>query len=252
MTDIHTPHAGGASLNKRFPTLAEAYDYANGLVAAGVTMQPSRIFLDRNKASRRNRFLLLLGVERKAAAFCARIAPGGTWGVEVEHPGAPYHTVPLMGMHHRCSAWYSRYLPYAYAMMKAERSFRCLGVDFASINAYYGTCMGFAYLGWGNDDPRWSRLEPEDHALYNEIYSASMSVRSPSLPFDEVYGPALAYTAIFRPDLVAAHTDQDNWQWQHVCAVFEELGRPRPAYTKKRPPAPSCLKSKDISINTQH
>ena len=41
---------------------------------------------------------------------------------------------------------YSKYLPYAYAMMKAEWSFRCLGIDFESINAYYGTCMGFAYL----------------------------------------------------------------------------------------------------------
>jgi hypothetical protein len=242
MTDSHTPHPG-ATLNKRFPTLVEAYNYANGLIAAGVTMQPSRVFQDRIRASRRNRFLLLLGVERNAAAFCARMAPGGTWGVEVECPGTPYETVGLLGMrtahtqHHRCSAWYSRYLPYAYAMMKAESNFRCLGVDFASINSYYGTCMGFANLTQGDDDPRWSRLEPEDHALYNEVYSASMSIRPPELPFYAVLGPALAYTAIFRPDLVAAHTDRDNWQWRHVCEVFEHLGRPRPVHSTKRPPA---------------
>lgn len=245
MTDIPTPPAS-APLNKRFPTLVEAYNYANGLIAAGVTMQPSRVFQDRIRASQRNRFLLLLGVERKAAAFCARIAPGGTWGVEVEGPGTPYDTVGLLGMRtartnlHRCSAWYSKYLPYAYAMMKAEWSFRCLGVDFESLNAYYGTCMGFAYLGWGEDDkPGWNRLEPEDYNLYNEVYAASMSIRPPSLPFDEVLGPALAYTALFRPDLVAAHTDPDNWQWKHVCEVFEHLKRPPPAYSRKRPPAPS-------------
>jgi hypothetical protein len=119
-------------------------------------------------------------------------------------------------------------------MIKAEWSFRCLGIDFESINAYYGTCMGFAYLGWGDDDSRWSRLEPEEHKLYNEVYNASMSVRTPHLPFDEVYGPALVYTAIFRPDLVAAHADQHNWQWQHFCQFFEYLKRPRPVYSKKR------------------
>ena len=64
MTDTHTPHAGEATLNKRFPTLAEAYHYANGLTAAGLTMQASRVFQDRIKASRHNRFLLLLGVEQ--------------------------------------------------------------------------------------------------------------------------------------------------------------------------------------------
>ena len=96
--------------------------------------------------------------------------------------------------------------------------------------------LGRGHVVRGAAKPRWSRLEPEDHALYNEVYNASMRVRPPSLPFDAVLGPALAYTAIFRPDLVAAHTDPDNWQWRHVCGVFEELGRPRPAYSRKRPP----------------
>ena len=238
MTSPPTLPGAGCTFNRRFPTLDDAYDYADGLIAAGLAMQPSRVFQDRIRPSRRNRFLLLLGVERKAADFCARIAPGGTWGLEVEDPGTPYHTVPLLGMHHRCSAWYSKYLPYAYAMIKAEWSFRCLGVDFESINAYYGTCMGFAYLAWGEDGPSgWNRIEAEDRALYNQVYDASMSVRPPDLPFDEVYGPALAYTALFRPDLVAAHTDQDNWQWRHVCQVFEHLNRPRPVYSKKRPTA---------------
>jgi hypothetical protein len=246
MTDTHIFPEAPSTLNNRFPTIVEAYTYANALIAAGVQMQPSRVFQDRLDASERNRFLLLLGVERKAAGFCARIAPGGTWGVEVENPGTPYETVALLGMrtaqtqYHRCSAWYSKYLPYAYAMMKAEWSFRCLGVDFESINAYYGTCMGFAYLGWGDDESGWDRQEPEDRKLYNEVYAASMRVRPPSLPFDEVYGPALAYTAIFRPDLVAAHTHQDNWQWRHVCEVFEHLNRPRPVYSKRRPtPCPT-------------
>jgi hypothetical protein len=213
--NIPTPPAT-ATLNKRLPTLAEAYNYANGLIAAGVPMQPSRVFQDRIRASRRNYFLLLLGVERKAADFCARMAPGGTWGVEVEGPGTAYETVGLLGMrtahthYHRCSAWYSRYLPYAYAMMKAEWSFRCLGIDFESINAYYGTCMGFAYLAWGDDESGWDRIEPQDRTLYNDVYDASMKIRPPSLPFDEVYGPALAYTGLFRPDLVATHTDPDN------------------------------------------
>jgi hypothetical protein len=240
MTDIHTPPAE-ATLNKRFSTLVEAYNYANGLIAAGVQMQPSRVFQDRIDASKRNRFLLLLGVERKAADFCARIAAGGTWGVEVERPGTPYETFGLLGMrttqtqYHRCSAWYSKYLPYAYARMKSEWGFHCLGVDFESINGYYGTRMGFAYLGSGEDDPSgWNRIEPADRALYNEVYDASTRIRPPDLPFDEVYGPALAYTALFRPDLVAAHTDQDNWQWRHVCEVFEHLKRPRPAYSKRR------------------
>jgi hypothetical protein len=244
MTDAATLHDAPSTLNKRFPALADVYNYANGLIASGVTMQPSRVFQDRIGASRRYRFLLLLGVERKAAGFCARMAPGGTWGVEVERPGTPYETVGLLGtrtaqtQYHRCSAWYSKYLPYAYAMMKSEYGFHCLGVDFESINGYYGTCMGFACLGWGEDDPSgWNRLEPEDRALYSEVYNASMCIRPPDLPFDDVYGPALVYTALFRPDLVAAHADEDNWQWQHVCEVFEHLKRPRPVYSRKRPPA---------------
>src|SRR5689334_1209184 len=65
MTRTDIIHDAGSKLNKRFPSLVEAYNYANGLIAAGLTMQPSRVFQDRITASRRNRFLLLLGVERK-------------------------------------------------------------------------------------------------------------------------------------------------------------------------------------------
>jgi hypothetical protein len=70
-------------LNKRVNTLAEGLEYINGLIRAGVPFQPSRIFRDRFKARKQNRSLLILGVEKRSAIQCHKLAPGGTWGIEV-------------------------------------------------------------------------------------------------------------------------------------------------------------------------
>jgi hypothetical protein len=225
-------------MNKSFPTLTEALRYVEGLLHAGVAFQASRLFSRRFKRyqNKRRRMFMLIGVSPRAEGFCEKIAPGGQWGVEIKGPGESHIEAGILSPRevrieqHCASAWYSRYLPYAYAMMKAEWDFRMDGIDFESINSYYGTCMGFAYLGQGNEP---GRICAEDVALYDEVYSVSTSIKPPSLPFDEVYGPALAYVALFRPELVADHCEPDNWQWKHVCEVLEEMGKPVPQYKPK-------------------
>lgn len=226
-------------MNKSFPTLDAAYRYANGLVAAGVEAHESRIFSDQFKKNKRDRLHALLGVKKKAGVECARLAPGGTWGVEVEMPGTEYQRAGILGpvdvstKYHRFSAWYSKYLPYAYAMMHAENGFECRGVDFNSINAYYGTCMGYAYLGRGDVNRYgWKRIEPADVALYEKIVDESHRLKPPDLPFDAVYFPAICYVAAVRPDLAAKQFDEDHGHWQHACAVLEAIGRPRPVHEK--------------------
>lgn len=240
VSGMPTPTGPGA-LNRRFATVDEGLKYINGLIGAGVPFQASRRYQDQFKKNKRNRHLLLLGVSRTTDAECQRLMPGGTWGIEVEPPHTDYEVCGILGprlaqtSYFRASAWYSRYLPYAWAMCRAEYDFRCVGVDFNSINGYYGTVAGYCYLGRGDDDTdTWQRLDAEDRALYERIYDVSMGLRSPDLPFYEALQPALAFVAVQRPDLLRKHTEPDNWQWQHACAVLSKLGLPVPSYKAPR------------------
>lgn len=234
-----------AVMNKSFPTINEAYNYAAKLSQA-LPFQASRVWEDLFESARpkKNFMLRLIGVDRKTDKFCQKVAPGGTWNVEIEAPGSEYERAGIFGpriaqtQYYRASAWYSRYLPYAYGMMMAEWEFKYWGINHQSINSYYGTVGGFVSLGQGdanipaeNNHPAWNRIDPDDVKLYNKIYDASMSVKSPSLPFDEAFAPALAYTACFLPQQVYNHCG-DWWGWKHVCEVFEYLKRPIPKVRK--------------------
>lgn len=229
-------------MNKSFNTLHAAYGYAAGLVRAGVEAHRSRIASDQLGKKRLPPPIELLGVGYSADSQCRKLAPGGTWGVEVEMPGTSW--VAGVGLfarevtlkYHRFSAWYSRYLPYAYAMMKAEHGFKCIGLDFASINSYYGTCLGFQGIVESNTDS-WSRIDPADVDLYSKLHEASDSIRPPDLPFDEVLNPCLAFVAVQAPHLLARHTDEENWQWTHAMGTLEAAGLPRPPYRKTTPKA---------------
>jgi hypothetical protein len=234
-------------LNKKFLTLSEAYGYVATLGQAGIPFEYSRVAADRFKKSKRRHYFNLLGVDQKTAKFCEKVAPGGTWNVEIEAPGTEFEQAGIFGMRmaktqlHRASAWYSRYLPYAYGMMKAEWVFPYEGINYDSINGYYGTVCGFVYLGRGDDNikpengrPGWDRIDPADVALYNRIAESSWSIQPPSLPFEEAFGPALAYTAYFLPQATFDHCG-DWWGWEHVLKVFEDIGHPRPKVRKKTP-----------------
>lgn len=224
-------------MNKSFPNLTEAHVYVEGLLRAGVTMQASRVWSDRFKKNKRDRIFMLLGVKKEAEKICARLSPGGQWKVEIEPPNTPFLSASVFGLvgthtqHHRASAWYSHYLPYAYAMIKAEHGFRCAGVDFESINSYYGTCLGFKDMILDGSD----RFDHADVELYSEICDHSYDILSPSLPFDEVFQPALVYVGIKAPHLLAQHTEKDHWQWKYVCQVIESMKRPVPKYRKTKP-----------------
>jgi hypothetical protein len=221
-------------MNKSFDNLGEAHLYVEGLVRAGVPMQPSRVWSDQFKKNNRNRMFMLLGVKKDAGEFCNRIAPGGKWHVLVDNPGDTHYRAGLLDpvlvtlQHYQASAWYDRYLPYAYGMIKAEHAFKCTGIDFDSINSYFGTCLGFADMIL-NDN---SHFVKEDIALYREVYDQSTTIKSPELPFYEVLAPALVYIGIKAPHLLAKHTEPDNWQWKHVCEVMESMKMTPPVYKK--------------------
>jgi len=228
--------------HQTFPTLDAAHAWANSLIGQGIKIQASRIWEDRISKPR-SHIIKLLGVEKKAAAICARLAPGGQWNVEVETPGTPYQSAGILDRidrqtkFHRCMAWYDRFLPYAYGMMLAEWDYHCLGIDFESINSYCGTCMGFVGLGQGDGaesdtDPYW-RIVKEDVALFSDVYQASMSVKSPSLPFDEAFGPCCAFVSLKAPRELSRHFKQDCWIFQHVRDVADNLSLPQPDFHGK-------------------
>jgi hypothetical protein len=187
----------------------------------------SRIYADHiNKP--RSRHVQVFGVSPLAARICDNLAPGGKWWVECDFSKG-----------HQFMAWYSRYLPYAYAMMLAEDGFKATGIEFDSINAYFRTCMGFVDLGQGygdverNETPLTKRtkfvIEDDDLDLYGKCYSYSCKVKSPRLPFEEAYQPAICFVAYRRPDLFVKHMDKDGWGTKHVHEVAEAAGIPMPS-----------------------
>ena len=198
-----------------FDTLDAAYQWVASLVASGVPVIASKVWADRFSPKPRSPLVKLFGVEKKAQTICERMAPGGKWVVTCEISSAGFH---------QFSAWYTKYLPYAWAMAESENGFECLGVDFESVNSYYGTCMGFYYIGMSE------HIEDADAELYEKCYNKANHVRSPSLPFDEVFNPALVYLAACRPDMFVKKTlavKLDNgrkvWWLAFVVKVLREM-----------------------------
>lgn len=221
--------------SKNFASLDEAYKWALSLVRPN-TVQLSRIAADRFKKPRQH-MVQLIGVEPKAAKFCTKMDPTGEWRVEVENPGTVEPTLSIMGTgerpikYMRFSAWYNRFLPYAYAMMKAEYDFKCMGIDYECINSYYKTCMGFVDMGLDNHPGRFVN---EDMDLFNNVYNSSMAVRSPQLPFDEAYAPCSVYVALRKPKEIVKHCEPDSWIVKHVREVCEHMNVAQPLMKWKK------------------
>lgn len=240
---IVTEHEKAFPHSRSFPTLDEGYRWANSVVGSGIPVQQSRLRDDFFKhILPKDRMFKLLGVQKNAANVCRRIEPDGQWRIEVEYPGTRYETagifdvVPKTTRYIRFSAWYSRFLPYAVAMLKAEWDFpRARGIDFESVNGYFGTCMGFVYLGQGdgyceakNGVPEYNRIVPEDVALFQRCYEAAMSVKSPSLPFEEAHWSCMVYVGIKKPEEVVKMVDRGHWWIKRVADACERMGEPVP------------------------
>jgi hypothetical protein len=218
------PHADApVPKRKPFPTLQEAHQWAYDLVAQGIPVEASRIWYDRISKPRCRQFQAI-GVSKKAEAFVHRVAPGGHWTLEVSE--GKNGCRQLM-------AWYSKFAPYAFAMTRAEEGFECLGIDFDSINAYFRTCIGFVWLGTGQDDePDYHRIESADTELFGEIYCQSTKLLSPDLPFDEAFRPCLVFLAARHPKLYAKQFMDPKQGYKryhpHTLAVLQAIGQPIP------------------------
>lgn len=158
------------------------------------------------KGKSKNLFALL-GTVASADRKIRSIEPNGKFVVVVGR----YHGLVQL------TTYYNRYLPYAVAMMASEDGYECMGFDYESVNAIYGTVCGFNDIGFGD------HIVDEDRDLYDSIYTASMSVKSPSLPFDEAFNPACVYVALKAPRRFTRRFSKDCWIYDHVRQVAERL-----------------------------
>lgn len=234
--------------HQTFNELWHGYNWAAGLTGQ-VKCQQSRLRDDFfSHVLPRDYYFRLLGIQRAAEKVCRRIEPNGVWNIEVENPGTYYTRAGILGDVQsqtkmvRFSAWYNRFLPYAVAMLKAEWNFpNARGIDFESINAYYGTCCGFVYLGQGDESidakdgqPGYDRILLADQDLFHKCHAASGEVRPPQLPFDEAHGPCMVYVAQFRPEILAKMVDKGHWWFDHVNKCCEKMNRPRINFKYRR------------------
>jgi hypothetical protein len=203
----------------------------------GVPFQGNRIWRDQFRRSDRDQHFVALGVARSTQNIVKGIEPNGAWQLEITPPNTTSVEIVLQPMqpfpepelvkskHYEASAWYSRFLPYAYGMFQAEWDFQAKGINYESINAYYGTVMGFQELA--NDR---NRIIAEDRELFNKIQTASHFLKPPRLPFDEVFLPCVAYVCYHRPDLYAQGYDEDHWFWDHAVKTCEKAGLTPPKF----------------------
>jgi hypothetical protein len=199
-----------------FNTIAEALQYAHSFLRSsplpeGATpVYANRIWSDFFPRFRpKTMEAKLLGFSRKAALDCKRSEPNGKFWVVPEETGGGV----------RFSCWYDRYLPYALAMLHAEDGYKALGVDYESVNAYFGTVHGFNQLG----QDRFDILNQQDFELYDNVSHASLSIEPPQLPFDEAHRPALCYVFALRPQEVYDWLggDKSHWLIEHAHRVME-------------------------------
>jgi hypothetical protein len=238
---IETQDTLANTLRKSFPTLQACYEWANGQVNLGCreklwTVNVSRLYNDLFKCARprglTGRYVKLLGISPKAEKEFKKIEPHGEWRLEVDPPNTSYERAGIFGntvqrtSGFTISVWYSRFLPYAYAMMMCENGFEVMGADYQFINVWYTSCYGFVDLGNGDGcmtDGTYYRIDNSDCESFNRIYNASMKVRSPSLPFDEAFNPCCCYVAIHAPKLFGKSISDDHWVRGHVHDVCEEM-----------------------------
>lgn len=227
-----------------FDTLQQAYDWANELINRGLRVQECAICEDRfarcRPRGKNSRIFKLFGVTWGVEKKCRSIEPDGKWRVEVDAPGTTYYKAGILTSHEcqtrsaRMSIWYSRFLPYAEAMVFCEQGFEQAGIDFNSINSYYGTVGGFYQLGMGDGyvaldgQPPYYRIEERDVELFEAIYNASMSLRSPGLPFDESFQPCYVYLAMHKPAMLLESFGREHWLYPHVREVCERIDKPVP------------------------
>lgn len=215
---------------KFFSTLREGYVWANNeIVCKGVPVIPSKIWCDWFKKPR-SRMVKVLGVEPKAQRIVNQIAPGGQWSVVVEQT----HNGP-----YQCSAWYNRFAPYAYSMCQMEEGFKCLGLDGESLNSIFKSFMGYVDLGAGAFETKdYKRIVDEDTDLFAEIYSSSMRIHSPGLPFEEAFWPCAVFLAVRAPKLFLRQFGNryyaDGAYFRHAIEVMEDRNIPIPETVAKR------------------
>ena len=202
-------------LTKRFPTIKDAYRWLVSLASTGISMQMCRLAEDRFASTHPNRepnrtMFRLLGVTPSVERTVRKISPQGEWALALVPPGHSYEKVGLLGSHvaktayHRASLYYSRFLPYAVAMMQAEEDFTCDGIDFNSVNSMFGTCYGFERIA-NNElaDTNDRVIDVEDSKLFNQLNDISASYCHPSFPFTAMFLPCAAFVAIQAPKLFA-------------------------------------------------
>ena len=216
-------------VSKSFDTLSEALSYG-GQLTRSHTIYCSRIWHDRFKSCRpRDNESRLLGFSKKAAKECQKLMPGGKFVVTVSSQNARYSMLDQRSIEtpikdgYQLACWYDRYLPYAYAMLNAEDGFKAFGLDYQSVNSYFGTCMGFWDIGCNLNGV----IIQSDQELYDRLYQASCNLWSSSLPFDEVWRPAICFVATQRPDLIAKRYKGRNDEWGQtihakILAIFEQ------------------------------
>jgi hypothetical protein len=222
-----------------FKTLKAAYD-ATSTVLGHHTVRASAMYEDLYEHARPpDETFALLGVESRADKLCKQLDPTGEWKIEMD---VLEHGVV------RFQAWYSSFLPYAVAMVESENVehdiAECWGIRYDSINAYYGTVMGFVTLGQGdghNPETGYWRIRKEDSDLFDECYMGSIDVTSPQLPFDEAYRPCLVYVALTKPSIIAQHYnfDHNHRNVQHIYEVCDKMNRPRPRFRWPRIATPA-------------
>ncbi len=216
---------------QQFDTLTQGRAWIESLVTAGVDFRTNRIYNDQFKKPR-SRLIKVLGVEARAQRECQRIAPGGKWTVETygETHDDLYFTA---------QAWYTKFAPYALAMCQSEEGYQCFGIDYESINAFYGTVMGFVNMGIGMyDTDSHQRFDEEDTRLFAKIYEKSCRLHPPSLPFDEAFWPCAVFLAVRAPALFVKQFCKPYREdgrlyggglyWKHALEVLKEIGQPIP------------------------
>lgn len=206
---------------RMFDTLQEAYDSINDAQRKGMKLCASRIWVDffDKPPGRTGRFIKLFGVSPKAERICKDFEPTGKWRVEFEEIEAS----PANPRMYRMTAWFDRFLPYAFAMMQAENGFECRGIDSDSINTLYHTIGGFMDLGFDHH-----RIVDEDRQLFSRLYHACNEIKSPSLIFYEVYRPCAVFVAFRNPKVALKALGPDHWMIDFVREVAEHLGDPIP------------------------
>lgn len=205
--------------HRTFDTFAEAWFYTRNtchyLQGKGHAIMAAKVWQDRFKQYRpRDLQSQLLGFGKQAVRECERLAPGGKWTVLRESP-SPHQWLHATGGW-QFSVAYSKYLPYAYAMMQAEDGYKAFGLDFDSINSYFGTCMGYGWIGMGH----FPGHDEADFNLYDELACTSHQVKRPQLPFDEVWNPACCFVRVRRPDMFEKTQPKGGNAYEHTAAVL--------------------------------